>query len=196
MKETATEESASKATESTAEAQPKPKKTDEELQQECDLKVQKWSNLYQETAGIARKTPDGTRYTKEFSAHMKTISSSYFSFKSFPLKILKSGRWETAGALLRSGNVEVLCDIVADEYNSGEFASEDSAVAKNHVWVLRCALSALLNFSDTSCEVTYAIRDHERVLPAVLKLVLDWAPRHHAGELSVSFATEPHCGLL
>ena len=170
----------------TADAKPKPAKTQEELQTESDLKAQKWSDFFQKTSGLTKKTPDGTRYEHQFCEQIKKISFSYFTFKCFPLKILLSGRVKAANALQSSGSVQVLCDIISEEYSSGTYVSEDKAVARNHMWVLKNALSSLVNYSDASDEVTYGIRDHEHVLGAVLKQLTEWAPRHLAGELSVS----------
>ncbi|KAK7478635.1 hypothetical protein BaRGS_00030098 [Batillaria attramentaria] len=134
------------------------------------------STLYRNTAHIVRRHQDGTD-TKEFCNLLKEIETACKSLNSDIWRLNDSQRRTVNDLLIRTGIVDLLCEVMADGLESNDDATWDGDQDTN------AAVIAVLGFNrlryvDEWREVWCRVCDDARLLPVLLKKLKDWYRPH------------------
>ncbi|KAK7478639.1 hypothetical protein BaRGS_00030102 [Batillaria attramentaria] len=134
------------------------------------------STLYRNTAHVVRRHQDGTD-TKEFCNHLKQIETACKSLDSDMWKLNDSQNRTVNDLLIRTGIVDVLCEVMADGLESNDDATWDGDQNTNAAVI---AADGLMAFRWTNClhEVWFRVCDDARLLPVLLKKLKDWYRPH------------------
>ncbi|KAK7478638.1 hypothetical protein BaRGS_00030101 [Batillaria attramentaria] len=134
------------------------------------------STLYRNTAHVVRRHQDGTD-TKEFCNHLKQIETACKSLDSDMWKLNDSQNRRVNDLLIRTGIVDVLCEVMADGLESNDDATWDGDQNTNAAVI---AADGLMAFRWTNClhEVWFRVCDDARLLPVLLKKLKDWYRPH------------------
>ena len=157
----------------------------EQISSLADQLLKKSSQMFKETASIVHIDHATNYYTRQLKSHLKAIHSAYFQCKRFPLKLKLESRRELAEDCLRSGTISALSEIVCQQFGDETYYCQDRDLAKNHLFVLKKALSILVNFSDCNEMVSHYIRDDPLLLQHALHELQSWQDLHLSNGLKV-----------
>ncbi|KAK7478662.1 hypothetical protein BaRGS_00030125 [Batillaria attramentaria] len=170
-------------TSATSTAPPGPSLPASDLPEYTQRHLATLSTLNRNTAHIVRRHQDGTD-TREFCNHLKEIKTACYSL-SYTCPWLNDSQRRTVNDLLiRTGIVDLLCEVMADGLESNNDAAWDGDQDTNATVIAAGGLTALA-WTNYLPEVWCRVCDDTRLLPLLLKKLKDWYRPHMDKTLKV-----------